>query len=127
MKRIRNAVKIAMPVLGIAATLAIAQQAPAPVCIIDFPIPDGACSKWIDETDPNECPDEVLNTQECRDTAHGPNGSAQRGSYSSECQMRIWKYDIVWDICRPTMVPPRSYRCYRATGPACEGGCQNGC
>lgn len=127
MKRIRNAVKIAMPVLGIAATLAIAQQAPAPVCIIDFPILDGSCAKWVDITDPGVCADEVLNTQECRDTAHGPSGSAQRGSYTSECQMRVRVWDPVMNECKLVMVPPLSFRCYRATGPACEGGCQNGC
>tara|TARA_R110000782_G_scaffold19140_5_gene52246 strand:- start:11386 stop:11769 length:384 start_codon:yes stop_codon:yes gene_type:complete len=127
MKLIRRTVRIAAPLLGVAATLAIAQSAPAPTCIVDYQLPDGACSKWVDQTDPDVCPDEVLNSQECKETAFGPVGSSQRGAYSSDCEMRVWSLDFVMNICRPTMVPPRTYRCYRAAGAPCQGGCQNGC
>lgn len=127
MKHFRRAVRIGAPLIGVAATLAIAQSAPAPVCIVDYALPDGACSKWVDDTDPGVCQDEVLNSQECRETASAPTGRAQRGSYTSQCEMRVWKLDVVWNVCRPVVVPPRSFRCYAAVGQDCAGGCQNGC
>lgn len=128
MKKIRHNVVGLGTFLGVCATLAWGQVGgPPPVCVTQFTVIGGACSGWVDTTDPEVCPDFVVTSDDCTNTANAATGYAERTGYFSACEMqqRSWSEDL--NRCLSQFLPPKNFRCYEATGAACPGGCGGGC
>lgn len=109
-------------VLGLSAAVGIAQVDPEPRCLTDILIDGGSCALWVDTTNPTECPDEVLETNPCKDTIPSASGFKERTLYMQPCTIRVRVWNPVLSRCVPVVTPPVNMTCYTATGALCGSG-----
>jgi len=106
-------------VLCIAAMAAVAGLEPS--CWSEFSLPGGSCSKWVDVTDPETCPDMVLNTNECLDVMPAESGSDDQIGYDSPCTMRQKSWHPTLGECVSQNLAPVNMRCKEEDGSPCNG------
>lgn len=121
MKNVRQHATHAAVLISALAAVVMAGN-PDPVCVDDYSLPGGACSKHVDTTDPDLCQDEPISSDECKEAFNATSGWSQRSNYSASCTMRQKTWSSQHQDCISTNLPPVNYRCSEASGTVCPGG-----